>query len=150
MNNLLVIHADAAATFATLAVALWLKGLAASFVQVWARVRERAYKKPEDAAMMGRTPRPEPALALRANDAWRNETENAPYYLALAAAAVLLGTPVLVLALTSAAFVLARCAHAWAQIAALQPLRSLAWLAGVLATLSLAVATLMVSWRLAI
>ncbi len=142
MNADTPIDPRSAAIFATLAAALWVKGLIVSYVQVRARVRGRAFERPEDAAMMRRMPAPEPALALRAGDAWRNETENGPFFLALAAAAVLVGAPHLVLGATSIAFVFARAIHAWAQIAALQPLRTLAWIAGVLASLTLAGATL--------
>lgn len=130
-----------------LVVALWLKGLAVSYVQVRARVRERAFERPEDAAMMRRAPAPEPELAIRAADAWRNETENGPIFVALATAAVLAGTPFWQLAAVSGVFVAARAIHAWAQIQALQPLRTIAWLTGVAATLALAVATIIAIWK---
>jgi len=126
----------AAATFAAFAAALWLKGLALSVVQ--ARVRARAFARSEDAAMLGLAPAPEPVAAARAGDAWRNETENGPFALGLAAAAVLVGVPWLPLAVACALFILARLAHARAALAALQPLRTIAWLAGQAATLALA------------
>ena len=91
MDNDVVIEGRAAAVLAALVVALWVKGLIVSGVQVGARVRGRAFARTEDAAMMGRTPQAEPALAARAADAWRNETENGPVFLAIAAAAVLTG-----------------------------------------------------------
>lgn len=120
-----------AAVFAALALALWFKGLLVSWVQVRARFRARAFARPEDAHMLGLDAREEPALVVRAGDAWRNETENGPFFMAIAAAAVLVGAPFLVLAASAAAFVAARLVHAWAQIAALQPLRTISWLAGV-------------------
>ena len=98
----------AAAVFAAFAAALWLKGVALSAVQVQARVRARAFARPEDAAMLRLTPSPEPAAAARAGDAWRNETENAPFALGLAAAAVLVSVPWPPLAVACGAFVLAR------------------------------------------
>lgn len=145
MDAMNSIDPRAAAIFAALAAALWAKGLVISFVQLQARVRERAFERPEDAALMRHAAAPEPALAQRAGDAWRNETENSPYFLALAAAAVLVGVPCLPLAATSAAFVLARAIHAWAQIGAMQPLRTLAWMAGVLAGFALTGAILRVA-----
>lgn len=139
----MMIEGRAATVFAALAIALWLKGLLMSGVQVWARVRGRAFARPEDAAMMGRAPQAEPVLARRAGEAWRNETENSPVFLAIAAAAVLLGVSPVQIAAAGAAFLLARLIHAWAQIAALQPLRTLAWLAGLGATAALAGASLL-------
>jgi uncharacterized MAPEG superfamily protein len=137
----------AIAILVALVVALWLKGLAVSYVQVRARVRERAFERPEDAAMMRRAPAPEPELAIRAAGAWRNEMENGPVFVALATAAVLAGTPSWQLAATGGVFVAARVIHALAQIQALQPLRTIAWLTGVAATLALAVATIIEIWK---
>jgi uncharacterized MAPEG superfamily protein len=128
----------AAATFAAFAVALWAKGLALSAVQVRARVHARAFARPEDAAMLRLSPAPEPAVAARAGDAWRNETENGPFALALAAAAVLVGAPWPALAFACGAFVIARLLHARAALDAAQPLRTLAWLAGQAAMAGLA------------
>jgi microsomal prostaglandin-E synthase 1 len=142
MMNDVAIEPRSAAVFAGLAVALWLKGLIVSYVQVRARVRHRAFARAEDAAMMRRAPQPEPAVAQRAGDAWRNEIENGPFFLGIASAAVLVGASYTTLAAIGALFVLARSVHAWAQIAALQPLRTIAWLAGVFTTLALAGVTL--------
>lgn len=142
MSSDIVIEGRAAAVFAALAMALWLKGLIVSGVQVRARVRGRAFARTEDAAMMGRDPQPEPAVAARAGDAWRNETENGPIFLAIAAAAVLVGVSWGPIAWAGAAFLLARSVQAGAQIAALQPLRTIAWLAGLAATAVLAGVTL--------
>ena len=148
MDSDVVIEGRAAAVLAALVVALWVKGLIVSGVQVGARVRGRAFARTEDAAMMGRTPQAEPALAARAADAWRNETENGPVFLAIAAVAVLTGVSWSPLALAGMAFLLARFVHAWAQFAALQPLRTIAWLAGLAATTALSGATLAAAWTL--
>ena len=137
----------AVAVFASLAVLLWVKGLVVSWVQVRTRVRRRAFARPEDAAMMRTTPAPEPLPAQRAADAWRNETENGPAFLAIAVAAVLAGVPWVTLAVAGALFLLTRCGHAWAQIAGLQPHRTFAWLGGVATTLALAFAVTLQAWE---
>lgn len=136
----------AAAVFAAFAAALWLKGAALSAAQVQARVRARAFARPEDTAMLRLVPAPEPTAAARAGDAWRNETENGPFALGLAAAAVLVGVPWPPLAIACGAFVLARLAHAMAALGTLQPLRTIAWLAGQAATLALAILCALSLW----
>lgn len=128
-----------AAVLAAAAAALFLKGLVLSYVQVAARYRARSFSRPEDARLLGFAPGNEPDIAARAAGALRNEAENTPFFLALAAAHVLLGGTPLPLAIVSSFYVMARLLQGYAQVRALQPQRMMFYLAGVGATLALVV-----------
>jgi uncharacterized MAPEG superfamily protein len=128
-----------AAVLAAAAAALFLKGLVLSYVQVAARYRARSFSRPEDARLLGFAPGNEPDIAARAAGALRNEAENTPLFLALAAAHVLLGGAPLPLAIVSSLYVMARLLQGYAQVRALQPQRMIFYLAGVAATFALVV-----------
>lgn len=133
------IQPESAAIFAATSIALFLKGLALSYVQVRYRVRGKAFERPEDARLMGVAPRQEPDVVHRAAGAWRNELESTPAFLSLAAGYVLLGGTAPSLLVVSAAYVGFRMFQAFAQVRALQPHRTIGFLGGVLASLSLAI-----------
>ncbi len=135
------------AVVAALAVALWFKGLWLSLVQVRARWRARAFQRPEDARMLGLPPGEEPAIVARAAAAWRNELENSPLFLITAVIAALAGVRPGALAGVGAVFVLARALHGHAQVGARQPLRTIAWLAGVAAHAALVALVVAAVWR---
>ena len=122
-----MIDARSASIVAATSAALFLKGLVLSYIQVAARYRARSFSRPEDARLLGLAPRNEPDLAVRAAGALRNEGENAPYFLALAVAYVLVGGQPLPLLGLSTLYVTAR-----------QPHRMIGYLMGGLATLCLA------------
>jgi prostaglandin-E synthase 1 len=88
---------------------------------------------------MGQSPRPEPELVHRVTAAWRNDLENTPAFLSLAASYVLLGGTAPSLFSVSIAYVGFRVFQAYAQIRALQPHRTIGFLGGVLASLALVV-----------
>lgn len=136
-----MIDARSATIIAAAAAALFIKGLVLSYVQVAARYRARRFSRPEDARLLSLEPQSEPDLAVRAAGALRNEAENAPYFLALAAAYVLIGGPPLPLLGVSLLYVMARLFQGYAQLRALQPQRMIGYLTGTLATLCLAVLT---------
>ena len=132
-----MIDARSASIVAATAAALFFKGLVLSYVQVAARYRSRSFSRPEDARLLGLAPQNEPDLAVRAAGALRNEGENAPYFLALAVAYVLIGGQPLPLRGLSSLYVSARLFQGYAQVTALQPHRTIGYLMGALATLCL-------------
>jgi uncharacterized MAPEG superfamily protein len=136
-----MISLQSASIVAGSAVALFVKGLVLSYVQVAARYRARSFSRPEDAKLLGLAPQNEPDLAVRAAGALRNEAENTPFFLTLAITYVLLGGPPSPLLIASCLYVTARLYQGYAQIRALQPQRMIGFLAGVLATLCLATLT---------
>ena len=76
-------------TFGLIAVALFLKMLFVVLVQGYVRTRNNAYVPPEDAAYFGKGAAPvteEATLVLRAQNVLRNDGENVPIFLFLAAA----------------------------------------------------------------
>lgn len=135
----LSIQPESAAVFAVASIALFLKGLVLSYLQVRWRVRGRAFERPEDARLMGLLPREEPDVVHRVSGAWRNELENTPAFLSLAAAHVLLGGDARPLLWGSVVYVLSRSFQGYAHIRALQPHRTIGFLGGVLASLFLTV-----------
>lgn len=137
---------EAAAVFALTSIALFLKGLVLSYLQVRWRVRGRAFERPEDAQLMGLSPREEPEAVKLVAAAWRNELENTPAFLSLAAAYVLLGGTAWSLLTVSVAYVGFRCFQAFAQVKTLQPHRTVGFLGGLLACLSLAALVSVRAW----
>ena len=133
-----MIDARSAGIVAATAAALFLKGLVLSYIQVAARYRARSFSRPEDARLLGLAPQNEPDLAVRAAGALRNEGENAPYFLALAVAYVLVGGRPFPLLGLSILYVTARLFQGYAQVTARQPHRMIGYLMGGLATLCLA------------
>jgi uncharacterized MAPEG superfamily protein len=143
MTETYLIDPQSAVALAIFAIAIWIKGLLLSWVQVRARFRARAFARPEDARMLRLQARAEPAIVARAADAWRNELENGPAFFAVAAGYVLTGAPHHILLLVFVAFFLARAVHSVATVSGLQPLRTIAWLTSVGITAWLVFLTLM-------
>jgi uncharacterized MAPEG superfamily protein len=130
-----------AGVVAATAAVLFLKGLVIAYVQVSTRFRTRSFSRPEDARLLGVAPQSEPDLVARAAGALRNESENAPYFLALGVTYALLGGgPSLLLGISSL-YVTARLFQGYAQVKALQPQRMIGYLTGALATVWLAAQT---------
>jgi uncharacterized MAPEG superfamily protein len=142
-----MIDAGSASIVAATAAALFLKGLILAFVQIAARYRTRRFSRPEDARLMGLAPQSEPDVAVRAAGALRNESENAPYFLALAVIYALIGGLPAPLLSISSLYVVARLFQGYAQVRGLQPQRMIGYLTGVLATLCLVV---LIAWRMAV
>lgn len=131
----------AAAWFGSACVALWLKGVTLSSIQVGARVKARAFARTEDAALVGLGPTPEPAVVALIAAAWLNEHESTPTFLSISAAYVLLGGHASPYCFAAVLFVAARVAQGVAQAKRLQPQRTIAYLAGVIATALVAAET---------
>lgn len=140
------IQPETATIFAAASITLFMKGLVLSYLQVRWRVRGRAFERPEDARLLGLPPRPEPDVIQRVAGAWRNELENTPAFMSLAAGFVLLGGAPSPLLLAAGVYVGSRSFQAFAQIKALQPHRTIGFLGGVLASAYLAVMTGMRVW----
>jgi len=133
-----MISPQSATVLAATSSALFIKGIVLSYIQVAARYRARSFSRPEDARLLGLAPGDEPDIAARAAGALRNEAENSPIFLALAAAYVLTGGAPMPLAAISSLYVVARLFQGYAQVRALQPQRMIGYLAGVAVTLALA------------
>jgi uncharacterized MAPEG superfamily protein len=88
--------------------------------------------------MMALAPTTEPEIVERISGAWRNEVENGPIFLAVAAGFVLLGGAASPLLAVSIIFVSARWFQAYAQVQALQPHRTFAYLSGLASSIALA------------
>lgn len=140
------IQSNSAAVLATTSVVLFLKGVALSYLQVRMRVRSRSFEKPEDARLMGVSARAEPEIVGRIGNAWRNEHENTPAFLAVACGYVLLGGASMPLLWVSSVYCVARLLQAYAQIAVLQPHRTVSFIIGLAAAMVLAVLTLILVW----
>jgi microsomal prostaglandin-E synthase 1 len=139
---LIEIQPNSAAVLATTTVVLFLKGVALSYLQVRMRVLNRSFERPEDARLMGVAPQPEPEGVNRIGDAWRNEHENTPPFLAMACGYVQLGGASAPLCWVCGVYCVMRLAHAYAQIATLQPHRTVSFISGLAAATVLAGLTL--------
>ncbi len=132
------INADAAAVFAGTAVVIFAKGAVLSYLQVRTRFRGRSFERAEDARLMGVAVGREPEVVNRIAGAWRNEHENTPPFMAMSAGYVMTGGSARALLLVSVVYVMARIFQSYAQIRALQPHRTFAFLLGLVASLVLA------------
>lgn len=118
--------------YAGCVVLLMIKMLAISCYQGYFRMRFRAFVNVEDAAVFGR-----PALAverpevIRGMQAWRNDLENIPLFMALGGLAVALHVPGVATAWLCGVFTVARVLHTVTYLAGLQPWRTLSYAIGV-------------------
>jgi uncharacterized MAPEG superfamily protein len=127
-------------TFACAAVALFAKTTLTSVLQVASRARARVFPIPEDARMMrGQTVDNEAPFVRRCANVWRNDTENLPFFLALALAYVLLGAPAASAQWLFGLYVGMRYLHTLVFLAGLQPWRALVYLAGMVVCWTLAI-----------
>ncbi|PYB76188.1 MULTISPECIES: MAPEG family protein [Pseudomonas] len=129
----------ALAAFAGCVVVLCCKMLAISCYQGYHRLRHLAFINPEDAAVFGRSAQPADLPAVtRAMQAWRNDLENIPMFIALAGLAVALQAPVTLTLWLSGVFTAARVLHTVTYLAGIQPWRTVSYGLGVLCLVGLA------------
>ncbi|MFK8328694.1 MAPEG family protein [Pseudomonas sp. BJa5] len=125
--------------YALCVVALFLKMLAISCYQGYYRLRFTAFINPEDAAVFKRSvhaaERPE---VVRAMQAWRNDLENIPMFIALGGLAIALDAPAGMTLWLSGLFTAARFLHTATYLASLQPWRTVSYLVGIFCLIGLA------------
>lgn len=111
--------------------ALLAKTTLTSVLQVVSRARSGMFPIPEDARLMrGRVAADESPFVRRCANVWRNDTENLPFFLAVALVHVLLGAPADTAQTLFAAYVVLRWLHTGVFLLGLQPWRALLYLAG--------------------
>ena len=124
--------------YALTTIILALKMSAISVVQGRARTSAGVFVNPEDAKFFGAKQAPEEVPAVqRAARAWRNDLENIPIFLILAwiyvAAELSTGT----FLIYCAVFVVARILHTIFYLNSIQPLRTIMYTIGAIASLAL-------------
>ena len=127
--------------YAITPVLLFFKMFCNSAVQGYHRIGKRSFAIPEDARFFGGN---EPLAqdlpqVQRASAVWRNDLENIPIFLFLALVYVMIGGSPWAAPYYFGTFVIARFAHMFFYLNAMQPWRFLAFLVGQLASLGLAV-----------
>ena len=126
--------------YAITAIVLALKMSAISVAQGRARVAAGVFVNPEDAKLFGATQAPEEAPAVqRAARAWNNDLENIPIFLILGWIYVAAGVSATAFVVYCVVFVAARVAHTVCYLNSIQPMRTIAYTVGALATLALMV-----------
>lgn len=124
------------------AIALFAKMFGNSLVQGIVRLKTRQYTRPDDAKFFGRSApvaqHEHPVVDLAAA-CWRNDLENIPMFLILGLGYVLAGAPASRATLFFGGFLIARVLHTVLYLHPCQPWRNIAYLAGTLATASVAV-----------
>lgn len=125
--------------YACCVVVLFIKMLAISCYQGYFRLRYLAFTNSEDAAVFRRSACPaELPQVTCAAQAWRNDLENIPIFIALAGLAIALEAPAASTAWLSGVFTVARVLHTVTYLARLQPWRTLSYGVGVLCLIGLA------------
>jgi uncharacterized MAPEG superfamily protein len=118
--------------YAVCAVILFLKMFAISAYQGVHRFRSMSFRNPEDARAAGRAPVAEEVPQVRrAAQAWLNDLESIPIFLALGVAYVLVGASPAAAPGLFVAFTAARVAHTVCYLLALQPWRTIAYAIGI-------------------
>jgi glutathione S-transferase len=124
--------------YAITTIVLALKMAAISIVQGRARIGSGIFVNPEDAKAFGGRPAPEEApMVRRGANAWRNDLENIPIFLFLAWIYVAAGLALTPFIIYCAVFIVARVAHTFCYLNAIQPARTIAYTVGSFATLAL-------------
>jgi uncharacterized MAPEG superfamily protein len=124
--------------YALTTIILALKMAAVSVVQGRARTNAGAFTNPEDAkAFGGKEVVEEAPKVRRAARAWLNDLENIPLFLILAWVYVAAGLSTRTFAIICVVFVLARIIHTIAYLNALQPWRTIGYIIGSIATVTL-------------
>ncbi len=120
--------------YAVVTVILFLKMWTVSAVQIYNRVTGDAFTKPEDAKAFGsgKPVAEDSPVVQRATMAWRNDLENIPIFLLLAWVYIFLKAWPTGAAFYLVTFTVARIVHSYALINAMQPLRFIAYLVGIL------------------
>lgn len=133
-------------TLALCTVALFLKTLAVSLLQIYRRLSKRRYAYPEDAQfispLLGAGEVVGPDLEDRAAAVWRNDHENVPIFLAMAIMYLAVGACPTAGNLFFVGFTVARVVHTISFLFKLQPWRSLAYAGGIACLLGM-------SWTIA-
>ena len=126
--------------YAITAIVLALKMSAISVAQGRARTSAGVFVNPEDAKMFRVTQASEEAPAVqRAARAWLNDLENIPIFLILGWIYVAAGLSATAFVVYCVVFVAARVAHTVCYLNSIQPMRTIAYTVGALATLALMV-----------
>jgi glutathione S-transferase len=113
---------------------------AISVAQGRARIAAGVFVNPEDAKTFGASQAPEEAPAVqRAARAWRNDLENIPIFLILSWIYVAAGLSSTAFVIYCVVFTIARVAHTVCYLNSIQPMRTIAYTVGALATLALMV-----------
>ena len=126
--------------YAITAIVLTLKMSAISVAQGRARTSAGIFVNPEDAKMFHATQATEEAPAVqRAARTWLNDLENIPIFLILAWIYVAAGLSSTAFVIYCVVFVVARVAHTVCYLNSIQPMRTIFYTVGALATLALMV-----------
>jgi len=129
----------AMAVYACCVVVLFFKMLAISCYQGYYRLRHLAFINAEDAAVFGRVTQPaERPEVERAMQAWRNDLESIPMFIALGGLAVVLEAYAAATVGLCLVFTLARVLHTVTYLAGKQPWRTLSYGVGTLCLIVLA------------
>jgi uncharacterized MAPEG superfamily protein len=130
---------DTLVVYACCVVVLCFKMLAISCYQGYFRLRFLAFTNSEDAAVFKRSACPEELPQVtRAMQAWRNDLENIPMFLALSGLAVVLETPSTTSAWLMGGFTVARILHTVTYLTSIQPWRTVSYGVGVICLIGLA------------
>jgi uncharacterized membrane protein YecN with MAPEG domain len=124
--------------YALTAIVLTLKMSAVSVVQGRARVAAGIFVNPEDAKTFQASHAPEDAPDVRrASRAWLNDLENIPIFLILCGIYVAANLSTTAFAIYCLVFMLARIAHTFFYLNAIQPWRTISFTLGAVAALAL-------------
>ena len=127
---------SALSVYALCVVALFLKMFAVSCYQGVLRIRSRAFRNTEDAAVFNRTARKtEVAQVARAARVWADDLESIPAFFVLGGLAVAMSAPASITAGLSLLFTLARVLHTLAYLNGVQPWRTVFYGVGILCLL---------------
>lgn len=133
-------HFPALHGFSWSVLALFVKALILSFVQVITRIRSRQFLTPEDAQQFNVAPATqEVPLVQRCGLVWRNDCENHPLFFVLGMLYVALGGSELLGVWLFGSYAVSRYLHTWAYLNARQPWRALFYLSGLLILIALAI-----------
>jgi uncharacterized MAPEG superfamily protein len=121
--------------YAITTIVLALKMFAISVAQGRARVAAGVFVNPEDANTFKASQAPVDAPAVqRASRAWLNDLENIPIFLILCGIYVAAGLSSTAFAIYCVVFVVARIAHTFFYLNSIQPMRTIAYTVGAIAT----------------
>lgn len=128
---------------------LFFKMFAIGLYQGMTRRKHHVYTVPEDAKLLTKEAPAEQEHPdyLRACNAYRNDFENIPIFIALAWATLHLHSADQWAPMYFAAFTLARCAHTFCYLKALQPWRTLAFALGLAVNFALSIHLLLTALR---
>jgi uncharacterized MAPEG superfamily protein len=126
--------------YALTAIILTLKMAWISVVQGIARTNAKVFTVPEDAKMFGgKVAATEVPAVERAARAWRNDLENIPIFLILAAIYVMAGLSRGPFEIYCVVFIVMRILHTYSYLNSIQPWRTVAFTVGALAMFALVV-----------